>query len=141
MSTGPLGVSPALFAAVTAAVSAQALKLGWDAVRRKPVRLLGAGGMPSAHSAMVAALATALALRQGVGATAFAVAAVFSVIVIYDAMGVRQTVGLQSRYLNRLQQRVPAGSGEPFPERVGHTPLEVAAGALWGVLWSWLVFG
>lgn len=139
-----LGINPSLAAAVSAALSAQAIKFGWDFVRRRRARLgrlVGAGGMPSAHSAMVAALATAFAIRDGVGSASFAISTVLALIVIYDAVGVRQTVGLQSRFLNRLQRRAPSGSEDPFPEFVGHTPLEAVAGALWGVLWSWLVFG
>jgi acid phosphatase family membrane protein YuiD len=63
---------------------------------------VSSGGMPSAHSAMVSALATAVAMTEGLGSFLFAVTIVLALIVMYDASGVRQSVGQQSVVLNRI---------------------------------------
>ena len=98
-------------------------------------RLLGDGGMPSGHSATVTGLATATLLRFGAESFAFAVSAVLAIIVMHDAMGVRWQAGQHARTLNLLLRR----TGESIPpealleELLGHTPLQVAVGALLGV--------
>jgi acid phosphatase family membrane protein YuiD len=133
-----------LISALTAAVTAQLLKfLIYALPRRRPrfERLVGAGGMPSSHSAMVAALVFSLGFRYGWKSAAFAVSCVFGLIVLYDAISVRRTVGLQSRYLNRLSQSDNYPSEDAsLPEFVGHTPVEVLAGTLWGLLISRLFY-
>ncbi len=102
-----------------------------------------AGGMPSAHSAIVCALATALAMTQGVGSAAFSIAVVLALIVVYDAAGVRQSVGQQSVVLNRIVRefrfRRPITEVErDLREFIGHTPFQVIVGAALGVLVAWL---
>ena len=98
-------------------------------------RLLGDGGMPSGHSATVTGLAAAALLRFGAESFAFAVSAVLAIIVMHDAMGVRWQAGQHARTLNLLLRR----TGESIPpealleELLGHTPLQVAVGALLGV--------
>lgn len=128
-----------LSVAVGAALSAQVIKFllfVWYRKRARFDRLIGAGGMPSAHSAMVTALASGIGRHWGFGSPAFSVAAVFALIVLYDAVGVRRTVGLQSRVLNRISQRDGGSEAEQrLPEFVGHTPVEVLAGTVWGVIW------
>lgn len=133
-----------LSVALLAALSAQVIKfLFYLGARRRARldRLVGAGGMPSSHSAMVAALATAVGYDYGWTSALFAVSCIFGLVVLYDAIGVRRTVGLQSRYLNqvsRSRQEFDILDRE-FPEYVGHTPREVVAGAVWGILISlWL---
>ena len=97
-------------------------------------RLLGDGGMPSGHSATVTGLAAATLLRFGAESFAFAVSAVLAIIVMHDAMGVRWQAGQHARTLNLLLRR----TGESIPpealleELLGHTPLQVAVGALLG---------
>ena len=94
------------------------------------------GGMPSSHSAMVTSLATAVGFVRGWHSTLFAIVMVFALIVLYDAVGIRQAVGRQGRFLNRMQ-REPGWGEWPrahLPELVGHTPAEVLAGAVWGIL-------
>ncbi|MCY0885272.1 MAG: divergent PAP2 family protein, partial [Firmicutes bacterium] len=88
---------------------------------------------------MVAALATAVGYDYGWTSALFAVSCVFGLVVLYDAIGVRRTVGLQSRYLNRVSRTRKEFDvlDREFPEYVGHTPREVVAGALWGILISW----
>jgi hypothetical protein len=106
---------------------------------------VSSGGMPSAHSAMVCALATAVAMTYGLGSAFFAIAVVLAIIVMYDAAGVRQSVGQQSVVLNRiileLKRREPLVKIEAdLRELMGHTPFEVIVGSALGILlaWSWL---
>ncbi len=133
-----------LISALAAAVTAQILKFVIYTLPRRKARferLVGAGGMPSSHSAMVSALVFSLGFRYGWKSAAFAVSCVFGLIVLYDAISVRRTVGLQSRYLNRLARSDRYSSEEPsLPEFVGHTPVEVLAGTLWGLLISRLFY-
>src|ERR1700694_5690656 len=96
-----------------------------------------AGGMPSSHSAVVVALATRVGVDSGVSSVAFALAAVFAAVVMYDAAGVRRAVSLQARVLNRMltemleEQRF---NESRLRELIGHTPFEVFVGALLGAL-------
>ena len=101
------------------------------------------GGMPSAHSALVGALAISVAMTQGVESVAFGIAAVLALVVIYDAAGVRQSVGQQSVVLNRivreLRSRRPIAELErDLREFIGHTPFQVIVGAALGILIAWL---
>lgn len=127
-----------LIVAITAAGSAQLLKFmlyAWRRRRTRLERLYGVGGMPSSHSAMVTALVASVGYQYGWRTPLFAISAVFGLIVLYDAVSLRQTVGRQSRYLNQVS-RTDGLSGlteTDFPEFVGHTPLEVLVGAAWGV--------
>ncbi|GGQ92398.1 membrane protein [Deinococcus ruber] len=113
--------------------------------RWEPEKLLETGGMPSSHSAFVVALTTGMALSQGLGSPLFAACTVFSLIVMYDATGVRRSSGLQARLLNELLEELRAALRENFapkPLRVllGHTYLEVVAGVLVGVLAGFTAF-
>ena len=96
-----------------------------------------AGGMPSSHSAVVVALATRVGVDTGLSSIPFALAAVFAAVVMYDAAGVRRAVSLQARVLNRmLTEMIEAQhfNEERLRELIGHTPFEVAVGALLGGL-------
>jgi uncharacterized protein len=104
---------------------------------------ISSGGMPSAHSAMVCALATAIAMTYGLGSTYFAISVILAMIVMYDAAGVRQSVGLQSVVLNRiileLKRKEPLVKIEAdLRELMGHTPFEVIVGAGLGIALAWL---
>ena len=108
--------------------------------------LVISGGMPSAHSAMVTALATSVAVTQGLGSAAFGIATILALVVLYDAAGVRQSVGQQSAILNRIVQelrdRRPIAELErDLREFIGHTPFQVIAGAVLGIIvaWLWLI--
>jgi acid phosphatase family membrane protein YuiD len=108
-----------------------------------PRYLFSSGGMPSAHSAYVTALATSVALTQGFGSVAFAISTALAFIVMYDSAGVRQSVSQQSIILNRiiseLRLRRPVTELESdLREFVGHTPYQVVAGAALGIFVSWL---
>ena len=127
-----------LVLAVGASVSAQLLKVVTHLVSTGHLdwsRAWGAGGLPSSHSAMVTALATALGYQHGFDSGLFAIAAVFALIVLYDAMGIRHAVGQQGHFLNRLQEEgaVLPRRPERLPELVGHTFWEVLVGVLWGI--------
>ena len=103
-----------------------------------PERLVGSGGMPSSHSATVCALTTSAGLRYGVGSFEFSVSFLLAMIVMYDAIGVRQETGKQAKVLNRLLfDDLVKLNGEVLQEKlkeyVGHTPIQVAAGAVLGI--------
>lgn len=102
--------------------------------------LYKSGNMPSSHTAIVVALMVVLGFLSGVESAEFGIGAVFSLIVIYDAFGVRRAVGEQGGVLERLIElsRTPKSERESFKIRevLGHTPLEVAAGGLIGLVTS-----
>lgn len=107
-------------------------------------RMWGAGGMPSAHSALVCSMFMAAAKSQGVNSPIFAIAFILAAIVMYDAMGVRRETGEQAKVLNRMisdwlseDEDAPAylaQNDRKLKEKVGHTPFEVLSGALLGIL-------
>lgn len=104
-------------------------------------RLVELGGMPSAHSASVAALSTGVALEQGVGSPLFGVTAFFSLMTMYDAAGIRRSAGLQAEVLNRIVDDLQVTGRvreERLLELLGHTPFEVLAGAALGILFAML---
>lgn len=95
------------------------------------------GGMPSAHSATVCALATTIGISQGFSSPVFAIAAFFALLVMYDATEVRKTVGSHSGMINRMLDELFRGNPEfelRFREIMGHNRLEIMAGAILGVL-------
>ena len=99
-------------------------------------RFVGTGGMPSSHAATVAALSTAVGLKSGFSSTIFGVTLYFSLIVMYDAAGLRQAAGRQAAILNRLIDEHfehPERDTHRLMELLGHTPLEVLVGAVLGV--------
>ena len=101
-------------------------------------RLLGDGGMPSSHSATVTAVAVMTGLRCGWESPIFAIAAILALVVMHDAMGVRQETGKQARVINNMLELINSfGRGELTPEEtlkefVGHTRRQVMIGALLG---------
>lgn len=102
-------------------------------------RLFGSGGMPSSHSATVCALTTSAGMHYGVGSFEFAVTFILAMVVMYDAIGVRQETGKQAKVLNSLlfENLLKLDSvllQEKLKEYVGHTPIQVVAGAILGVL-------
>lgn len=100
-------------------------------------RVLGAGGMPSSHAASVSALATAVGLQAGWNSPLFGIAAFFSIVVMYDAAGIRHAVGRQAAVLNQMLEDLRADhsvEGDRLIELLGHTPLEVFVGAAYGVV-------
>ena len=100
-------------------------------------RIMGAGGMPSSHSAVVTTLATLIGKYQGVDTPIFAMALVFALIVMYDAAGVRRAAGKQAHLLNKIIE-TPGLTNvqvqEKLVEVLGHTPLQVIIGAIIGII-------
>jgi hypothetical protein len=123
---------------IVAALGAQIVKLIIDAAKHQFSwkDLDSYGGMPSSHSACVTALALAVGFYEGWTSAAFAVALIFAVVTIRDAVGFRREIGYQARVLNEHLAQIPTESAN-FPylkERLGHTPLEALAGAAFGAL-------
>lgn len=118
----------------------QTFKVIYDLVTTKKFnfkRILGAGGMPSSHSAVVTSLATLVGKNEGITSPIFAVAIIFAFVVMYDAAGVRRAAGKQAKLLNKLVE-TPGLSGiqvgEKLVEVLGHTPTQVIVGATIGVI-------
>lgn len=117
----------------------QLFKLIYDLVTTKQFnfkRILGAGGMPSSHSAVVTSLATMIGISQGIESPMFAVSVIFAFIVMYDAAGVRRAAGKQAKLLNEIVN-TPGLSGlevtGKLQEALGHTPKQVLVGAIIGI--------
>ena len=131
--------NPPLVVATLALVSAQVFKflLALLVLRRVDfTRLTGMGGMPSAHAASVSALSTTIGLQSGWTSPLFGAVAFFSLLILYDATGIRQAASRQARLMNQMLDDLKAHhtiGGERLIERLGHTGLEVAAGATYGV--------
>ena len=124
----------------------QLFKLIYDLVTTKKFnfkRILGAGGMPSSHSAVVVSLATMIGKSQGSESPIFGLATIFAFVVMYDAAGVRRAAGKQAKLLNKIVQ-TPGMTGvevtEKLQEVLGHTPTQVFVGAFIGVVVG-LIFG
>ncbi len=130
-----------LWCAVIAWFLAQGLKIPIHALTEHHWKLSyfwSAGGMPSSHTAGVMALTTMVGATQGMGSVAFACCVVFSAIVMYDAAGVRRETGRQGAAINEILGKVMV-DGKPISEDelkeiVGHSPFEVAMGAVLGIL-------
>ena len=134
-----------LLVALVACLIAQAMKLVIEFVRQQKVNvrvLVETGGMPSSHSALVAALATGVGQTSGWASSQFAIAVVFAIIVMYDAAGVRQAAGKQARILNQIIdeffQEDHHFNDDRLKELLGHTPVQVIAGLVLGIAISWI---
>jgi uncharacterized protein len=93
------------------------------------------GGMPSSHSALAVAIATSIAIREGLNTSIFILALFFSLVVVRDALGVRRAAGLQAKALNQIGKELNTRYGVPFrpvKEVHGHNPPEVIVGSLLG---------
>lgn len=96
--------------------------------------LVGNGGFPSNHSAVVSSMATLIALREGISSPAFGVAVTLLFIVIIDANSLRQHVGKQAAAINRLAKGNDDSGHKWLRERMGHTLVEIAGGLCTGIL-------
>ena len=125
---------------------AQVTKLALTSVRERRLNLrvlAETGGMPSSHAAIVMGLTSAVGRVDGVGSGTFAIALIFSFVVMYDAQGVRRAVGRQAMVLNRLVEDMVHMRGiqeDRMRELLGHTPVEVLVGAALGVVVGLLPF-
>jgi acid phosphatase family membrane protein YuiD len=134
-----------LLISLFACLLAQVLKLVIELVRHGKVSfrtLVETGGMPSAHSALVTALATGVGQTAGWASGEFAIALIFAIIVMYDAAGVRQAAGKQARILNQIVDELfrenSTFNEDRLKELLGHTPVQVIAGSILGVAVSWI---
>ncbi len=125
--------------------SAQLIKTILNFILTKEInleRMVGAGGMPSAHSACVSALAIATGRQCGCSSPEFAIAFAFACVVIYDAMGVRRAAGEQAKVINQLTDALFKNFGQDtivvsqLKELLGHTPIEVLGGTILGILFA-----
>ncbi|MDO9540784.1 MAG: divergent PAP2 family protein [Kiritimatiellia bacterium] len=138
-------VNPTIWAAFFAWMIAQTIKMTFFFARTRKINfayLVSTGGMPSAHSAMAAALATSVALRVGMADPLFAIALAFALVVMFDAQSVRRAAGLQARVLNKIVDelfKTRRVAEWHLAELLGHTPLEVFFGLLVGVFVAILV--
>jgi uncharacterized protein len=135
-----------LIVSLAACFIAQGFKIIVELVRHQKVTVkafFSAGGMPSAHSALVAALATAVGQNMGWESPDFAIACLFAVIVMYDAAGVRQAAGKQARILNQILDELFDENKELNQERLkellGHTPVQVFVGLLLGIVIAFMM--
>jgi acid phosphatase family membrane protein YuiD len=150
--------NPIISVGVISWISAQILKTLHYAVKYKtfnPERITGAGGMPSSHSSMVVSVAIYTLRYQGYSSPSFALAMILAGVVIYDAMGVRYNAGLHAKELNKMRRVIDEMDDElsqivgdeedddeiselaeqkDLKEFLGHTPIEVLAGSLLGIL-------
>ncbi|KAL9264994.1 putative membrane protein YuiD [Drosera capensis] len=148
-SLSPPSILPSNFPLLSAFVAfslAQFLKVftTWFKEKRwDSKRMLSSGGMPSSHSATVTALAVAIGLQEGTGGPAFAIAVVLASVVMYDATGVRLHAGRQAELLNQivceLPPEHPLSNVRPLRDSLGHTPVQVLAGAVLGFFISSLM--
>lgn len=119
--------------------SAQVLKiiLSWDK-KLDFKRIVGSGGMPSSHASFVMALTMAVGFESGFDSPLFAISAVMSFVVMYDAAGIRRSAGQQAAILNKLVESL-VNADRPKTEKrlkelLGHTPIEVFGGAILGII-------
>jgi acid phosphatase family membrane protein YuiD len=118
--------------------TAQAMKVAGAIISERKLdftRFVGSGGMPSSHSSLVVSLAVVIGKNYGWQSGLFAIALIFSLVVMYDAAGVRQAAGKQAKVLNKLifSDRHNINVDEKLKELLGHTPFEVLMGALLGI--------
>ena len=118
----------------------QLFKVMYDLVTTKKFnfkRIMGAGGMPSSHSAVVTSLATLIGKHEGINSPIFALAVVFSFVVMYDAAGIRRAAGKQASLLNKIIETPGLTTiqvQERLVEVLGHTPMQVIVGAIIGIV-------
>lgn len=103
-------------------------------------RFFGPGGMPSSHSTIVTSLATCVGIYEGFDSTLFVVCCALALIVMYDASGIRRAAGEHAKIINIIieawEEKNPILTDEKLKEILGHTPLQVMAGAILGIIFS-----
>lgn len=139
----------ALISGLTGWLLAQILKVPFEYLRTRKWKwamLLAAGGMPSSHSALMVGATMAIGLHDGFDSALFALGVAITMIVIYDAAGVRRQAGMHAERINVLFEELLRGhiwSEEELREVLGHTPLEVTGGILLGIIVAivlWMVW-
>ncbi|AMJ41641.1 divergent PAP2 family protein [Anaerotignum propionicum] len=136
MGFGEITYNVPLWAAIISWAIAQGSKIILTLIidkRFDATRIVGTGGMPSSHSALVMALAFSIGKYNGFGSPLFAMALIFSFVVMYDAAGIRRAAGKQAEIINMLLIKHEVPDMEKLKELLGHTPLEVFVGGLLGI--------
>lgn len=129
-----------LLACLVAWLIAQVLKIALTFYSSKKIdltRFVGSGGMPSSHTSFVMALSTSIGRLNGWNSPLFAISICFAFVVMYDAAGVRRAAGNQAKILNIIIEDLAHNKpleNEKLKELIGHTPKEVLAGAILGIL-------
>ena len=126
-----------LFWSLVSCLSAQFLKILFNFFSKGEIRfgiIFETGGMPSSHSALISGVTSGLGLELGFDNPTFAIAFAVSLIVMYDASGVRKSAGIQASEINKLSKKLDAKSDLNLKETLGHTKLEVIVGSLLGPL-------
>lgn len=133
--------NPILQTAFIAWFAAQLIKIILTLIKERRfdfTRLFGSGGMPSSHAAFTVSLAVSIGFYEGFNSVMFALAAAFSIVVMYDATGVRRSAGEQAAILNKIVEKLGrehiSQTGKMLKELLGHTPIQVFTGALLGIL-------
>jgi len=132
--------------AVLAWFAAQLIKVLIELIHTRKLNILlfiGSGGMPSSHTSYVIAMTMGVGIQQGFDSALFAIAAVISMIVMYDAAGVRRAAGKQAEVINMLTTSLENQGiqiDKKLKELLGHSPIEVFAGGLLGILVAYLFY-
>lgn len=144
--------SPIAFATFGAVLLAQLIKAPVHYLRKKEwdwTLIINSGGMPSSHSALMGAVTTSIGLYHGWSNPIFILGLALTVIVVYDATGVRRQAGLHAERINEIlrealaHRNLPADEAQFLREVIGHSPFEAAMGLLFGILFAiliWLIF-
>jgi acid phosphatase family membrane protein YuiD len=146
MPFGGLFANRVLICALTAMITAQIVKVPVEYLRSRRWSwgwLLTTGGMPSSHASLVVGAANSIGLYFGYDSPLFALAVVAAMIVTYDAAGVRRQAGMHAERINVLFDELLKGhlwDQDELREVLGHTPLEVAGGTLWGIIVSTVIW-
>lgn len=125
-------------------VMAQVVKVIVEALLHKKINLIrlldGSGGMPSTHSSFAFSLLTSIGIGEGTHTTVFALAFVFACIIAYDAMGIRYEAGRQAKTINEIIDKLNWNAQfDELKERVGHKPIEVLCGIIFGTLMGFIL--
>ncbi len=129
-----------LYVAIIGWFSAQFIKILIELGRTKKINfqlIMASGGMPSSHSSFTVSTATAIGFQEGFDSAIFALAVVFAFVVMYDASGVRRAAGAQAKVINSIVEKIEHTGfvmDEKLKELLGHTHLEVFAGAILGII-------
>lgn len=99
----------------------------------------GSGGMPSSHSTLVISLVTTIAINYGIKSIYFAISLILSLVVLYDAMGIRYETGKQAEVLNKITKQIKFKEFISLKEKIGHKPIEVLGGIITGIIMAFLL--
>ena len=146
MNLAGMLVNRVLISALIAWGTAQLLKVPLEYLRSRRwmwAMLLTTGGMPSSHSALIVGVTNAIGLYFGYDSPLFALGVAITMIVTYDAAGIRRQAGMHAERINVLFEELLKGhmwDEEELREVLGHTPLEVTGGILWGIVVTTLIW-